>query len=81
MQLSQAEQQLSQAQVKLAQAEQQASDAQAALTREKQQFEQKLQAAQATAAPPAPSAAPGEHICRFLSTATQRWQPCFLQKV
>lgn len=60
-QLSQAEQQLAQAKGKQDQAEQQAQAAQALLTQERQQFEQRLQQAQAEsrAEPPA-SAAPGE---------------------
>lgn len=60
-QLSQAEQQLAEAKAKQGQAEQQAQAAQASLTQDRQQFEQRLQQAQAEsrAAPPA-SAAPGE---------------------
>ena len=77
-QLSQAEQRLSQAQSKLSQAEQQASDAQAALARERQQFEHKLQQAQAEvrAAPQAnASATLGEltqHGSRFAKAVCVR---------
>lgn len=75
-QLSQAEQRCLQAQTKLSQAEQQANDAQAVLTREREEFEQRLQAAQAQArvAPQATaSTAPGKqgrltafHVSLFL---------------
>lgn len=67
-QLTRAEQQLAEAKAKQDQAEQQAQAAQASLTQERQQFEQRLQQAQAESrAAPQASAAPGEPSARHHS--------------